>query len=180
MWILRDTRTWKLGNIHVLCSWVRVRGNPGFTQLVTLLILSSPPLSPPPYHLSMPAFSFPSQSVWHILFVQPQSWNSSLTEHKLNHSKQISSFFFSSRSECFFSSKKGMLFPPPKLPYQWRAVHWCVYLKLALMHWFIYRCEHIWMFSFATYLCEHMCVFLYIYLLWLTMSDTMMCNLLWG
>lgn len=73
MWILRDIRTQKVGSIHVLCSWVRVRGNLGFTQLVTLLILSSPPLSSLPYHLSMPAFSFPSQSVWHILFVLPQS-----------------------------------------------------------------------------------------------------------
>lgn len=45
MWILRDIRTWELGSIHVLCSWVRVRGNPGFIQLVKLLILSSPLLS---------------------------------------------------------------------------------------------------------------------------------------
>lgn len=81
--------------------------------------------------LSSPLVSF-SKFLCHVLFALPQSWNSSLTEHKLNHSKQISSFFLKWKCVCFFQlKKKGNTFPPPQLPYQWRAGHWCVYLKLS-------------------------------------------------
>lgn len=61
-------------------------------NLVTLLILSSPPS----YLLSMTAFSASlSHNVAYIyiyLFCHKVE-NSSLTEHKLNHSRQISSLF---------------------------------------------------------------------------------------
>lgn len=66
----------------------------------------------------------------------------------------------SSGSKCFFSSKEGMFFSIPKLPYLWRAEHWCVYLKSSWL-WNIgvfigvSMCEEC---SHLRHICESVCV----------------------
>lgn len=89
-----------------------------------------------------------SQSIWHISFVLPHSGNSSLTKHKVNHSKQISLFFFLAQvgvnaSSSFFSKrKKGeFLFPLPNCLIS--DVQQCVYLKLCWLRNVDFWCEHV-------------------------------------
>lgn len=107
---------------------------------------------------------------------------STLTEPKTQ-SQQTNKFPFPQVEVSAFSKVKRKCFsPPPKLPYLWRAERWCVYLKLSWL-WNSGVFIGVSMREECSYfkhihnmcICVLCCTFV---LCWLTMSDTMMCNML--
>lgn len=93
-------------------------------------------------------------------------------------SQQTNKFpFFQVEVSAFSQVKKGTLFSPPKLPYLWRAVHlklsWLWNIGVFIGMSMCGECTHLKQIYVSTCVC-----FCILFLRWLTMSDTMMCNLL--